>query len=133
MHESRPESRLPVVIAIDDDLTGGIVEASLTSAGYAVIRAQHGAHVLKVLKKNKARVVVLDLNTARRNGLEVLRLLQSHQARGDMRVLALTIQSRAVAEDEARAAGADDFLMRPFNPGELVQRVGQLYARVAAA
>ena len=123
----------PVILAVDNELTAGIIEATLGQAGYKVLRALHGAHALKVVQKNRARVVILDLNTSRRTGLEVIRYLQSHSARDSMGVLVLTVQNRKDAEDDAREAGADDFLMRPFNPGELVQRVGQLYSRGSAA
>ena len=123
----------PVILAVDNELTAGIIEATLGHAGYKVLRALHGAHALKVVQKNKAKVVILDLNTSRRTGLEVIRYLQSHAARDSMGVLVLTVQNRKDAEDDAREAGADDFLMRPFNPGELVERVGQLYSRGNAA
>ena len=135
MSESRRKSdhTFPIILAVDNELTAGIIEATLRQAGYTVLRALHGAHALKVVKKNKARVVILDLNTSRRTGLEVIRYLQSHEARDSMGVLVLTVQNRKDAEDDAREAGADDFLMRPFNPGELVQRVSQLYSRGSAA
>lgn len=133
MAKSRSEQAFPVVVAVDDDLTAGIIEAALEAAGYTVLRALNGAHAHKIVNKNRARVVILDLNTSRRTGLELIRLLQSHASRGSMRVLALTVQRRGDAEEEAREAGADDFLLRPFNPGELVARVSQLYEPVAAA
>ena len=133
MPESKSDQAFPVIVAVDDDLTAGIIEACLRDAGYPVLRAQHGVHALKIVNKNKVRVVILDLNTSRRTGLEVIRLLRTHEARDFMRVLALTVQNRSDAEDDAREAGADDFLMRPFNPGELVRRVDRLYSRVAAA
>lgn len=123
----------PVILAVDNELTAGIIEATLGQAGYKVLRALHGAHALKAVQKNRAKVVILDLNTSRRTGLEVIRYLQGHAARDSMGVLVLTVQNRKDAEDDAREAGADDFLMRPFNPGELVQRVGQLYSRGSAA
>lgn len=131
---SKSGSRVfPVVVAVDDDLTAGIIEGSLGASGYTVLRALNGAHALKIINKNKARVVVLDLNTSRRGGLELIRHLQAHDARAFMRVLALTVQRRGDAEEDAREAGADDFLLRPFNPRELVQRVDRLYEPVAAA
>lgn len=125
--------RSPVIVALDDELTAGIIEGSLRAAGYPVLRALHGAHALKIVNKNKARVVILDLNMSRRTGLEVIRFLQSHVSRDFLRVLALTVQNRKNAEDDAREAGADDFLMRPFDPGELVRKVDRLYSRLAIA
>jgi DNA-binding response OmpR family regulator len=127
---SRADHVLPVIVAVDDELTAGIIEASLKDAGYPVLRALHGLHAVKIVNKNRARVIVVDLNTSRRRGLEIIRSLQTHASRSWMNVLALTVEGRGAAEDEARGAGADDFLMRPFNPLELVRRVDRLYSRV---
>src|SRR5688500_2087107 len=73
-----PDQAFPVVVAVDDDLTAGIIEASLKTAGYRVLRALNGSHALKIINKNAARVVILDLNTSRRTGLELIRLMQAH-------------------------------------------------------
>ena len=125
--------RSPVIVAVDDELTAVIIEASLQGAGYPVLRALHGAHALKIVNKNKARVVIVDLNTSRRTGLEVIRYLQSHVSRDFLRVMALTVQNRSDAEEDAREAGADDFLMRPFDPNDLVRKVDRLFSRLAIA
>lgn len=133
MKRARSNRAFPVVVAVDDQFTAAIIEASLDAAGYTVLRALNGAHALKIVQKNRAKVVVIDLNTSRRTGLELIRLLQGHESREFMRVLALTVQKRGEAEEEARGAGADDFLLRPFNPRELVERVNRLYEPVVAA
>lgn len=117
----------PIVVVVDDDLAAGIVESFLRSAGYPVVRAQHAAQGLTLATRHQARVVVLDLNNSHRTGLEVIRLLRSGKGRG-LRVLALTVQTRAGLEEEARAAGADGFLTRPFHPGDLIESVARLYS-----
>ena len=122
-----------VVVAVDDELAAGIIESSLCDAGHRVIRARHGAEVLQLVAADDAHIVVVDFNTARRSGLEVIRLLQRHRRRAQLRILALTVQGRGLAEHDARDAGADDFLMRPFNPGDLVVKIDRLFSRVAAA
>jgi DNA-binding response OmpR family regulator len=125
--------RSPVIVAVDDELTAGIVEATLRASGYPVLRALHGAHALKIVNKNKARVVIVDLNTSRRTGLEVIRFLQGHGSRDFLRVMAISVQNRSEAEEDAREAGADDFLLRPFDPGDLVRKVDRLFSRLATA
>ena len=117
----------PVIVAVDDELAAGIVESLLNSAGYPVVRAERAGQVVTLATRHQARVVVLDLNSSHRTGLEVIRLLRSGEGR-DLRVLALTVQTRAGLEDEARAAGADDFLTRPFHPGDLIKSVARLYS-----
>lgn len=122
----REEDLSPIVVVVDDDLAAGIVESFLKSAGYPVVRAEHAAQVLILASRHQARVVVLDLNNSHRTGLEVIRFLRKGEGRG-LRVLALTVQTRAGLADEARAAGADSFLTRPFRPGDLIESVARLY------
>lgn len=133
MCDSRPELFSPVVVAVHDDLTAGLIEGTLRPEGYRVIRARHGAHVAQIVLQHQARVVVLDLHTTRRTGIEVIRLLLRQDAMQFVRVLALSVQSSAGAEEEARAAGAHDFVSRPFHPGDLAKRVSQLYSLRAVA
>lgn len=124
----------PIVVVIDDDLAAGMVESFLRSAGYAVVRAEHAGEVLSLAIRQQARVVVLDLSSLHRTGLEVIRLLRSGGGEGrGLRVLALTVQTRAGMADEARAAGADAFLTRPFHPDDLIATVARLYDAPAVA
>ncbi len=117
----------PIIVAVDEDLAAGIVLSLLSSAGYPAIRAGHAGQVLTLANRHRARVVVLDLNSSHRTGLDVIRRLRSGEGKG-LKVLALTVQTRAGLEDEARAAGADDFLTRPFHPGDLIKSVARLYS-----
>lgn len=133
MKEPGSQPSPAVVVAVDDELAAGITESALRDAGYRVIHARHGAEVLKLVASDEARVVVVDFNTSRRGGLEVIRLLQRRPRPAQLRILALTVQGRGLAEHDARHAGADDFLMRPFNPGDLVDKVDRLFSRVTAA
>jgi two-component system, OmpR family, phosphate regulon response regulator PhoB len=123
---SRGRSAAPILVAVDDDLATGIVESLLTSAGYPVVRAERAGQILLLATRHQARVVVLDLNTADRAGLEVIRILRRGEGK-DLGILALTVQTRAGMKDEALAAGADVFLTRPFYPGDLIKSVARLY------
>lgn len=127
----REDGVSPIVVMVDDDLAAGIVESFLKAAGYPVVRAEHAGQVLTLAARHHARVVVLDLNSSHRTGLEVMRLLRSGEGTG-LRVLALTVQTRAGIEDEARAAGADAFLTRPFHAGNLIATVARLFYRAPA-
>ena len=131
MGDSGKRSVDPIVVAIDDDLVAGIVESLLKSAGYAVVRAEQAGQILTLAARHQAQVAVLDLNSSHRTGLEVIRRLRSGEGMG-MRVLALTVQTRAGLEAEARLAGADAFLTRPFDPADLIESVARL-SRAAEA
>jgi len=129
--DSGNESVDPIIVAVDDALAAGIVESFLESAGYPVVRAEHAGQLLTLAARHQAQVAVLDLNSSHRTGLEVIRRLRSGEGRG-LRVLALTVQTRAGLEAEARLAGADAFLTRPFDPADLIESVARL-SRVAEA
>jgi DNA-binding response OmpR family regulator len=128
---SREDGVSPIVVMIDDDLAAGIVESFLKAAGYPVVRAEHASQVVTLAARHHARVVVLDLNSSHRTGPEVIRLLRGGEGKG-LKVLALSVQTRAGIEDEARAAGAEAFLTRPFHPGNLIATVARLYYRAPA-
>ncbi|HEY6552683.1 MAG TPA: response regulator [Vicinamibacteria bacterium] len=125
MGYSRAPGAAPIVVAVDDDLANGIVESLLKSAGYPVVRAKRADQILLLAAGHQSRVVVIDLNTSERAGLDVIRFLRGAEGR-DFRILALTVQTRASMKDEALAAGADAFLSRPFFPGDLIKSVARL-------
>lgn len=126
--DPNPSFPHPVLVAADEELTAGIIEGTLREAGYPVVRASDGSQVAPLLDRHAPRVLVIDVHTARRTGLEVLRLLANRPGRERFRVLAVTAQGRATAERDARVAGADEFLVRPFSPQDLVHCVDRLYS-----
>ena len=133
MSELRSVSVRPVVVAVDDDLAASLIQATLIAAGYLVVRAAHGAQVLKVVNQHHSPLVILDLHTTRRTGREIMRQLRARSVLAMTHVLALSLTRQKSAADEARADGADEFLLRPFNPRDLLASVCRLYAVPAVA
>jgi DNA-binding response OmpR family regulator len=125
---NRREREIPIVVAIGDELTARIVQASLRDAGYEVIRADHGAQVPGLVVLHQPKVVVLDEATRRRGGLELLRQLRNLDGNADRSILFMGMSTRLGLEEEAREAGAHDYLARPFVPDELLSKVHRLYA-----
>jgi CheY-like chemotaxis protein len=112
-----------VVVADDDPVIRGMVAEMLRRAlGVVVAGAADGAEALDVLRLPgvNARVLVLDMQMPVLDGPATLRALRSDPALRDLPVVAM---SAAAAESEARAAGCDLFLRKPFPTTALVAAV----------
>jgi DNA-binding response OmpR family regulator len=120
------------VLVIDDDATvAQVVVAYLERAGVVAEHAADGPAALAAAAENPPDAVVLDLMLPGIDGLEVCRRLRA--ARADLPVLMLT--ARGEEEDRVLGleTGADDYVVKPFSPRELVLRVQSLLRRAGVA
>jgi DNA-binding response OmpR family regulator len=124
-----PEPR-PVLLVDDDASTLEIAGRYLERAGFAVHRAACGANALTIAAEHAPGVVVLDVNLPDLDGFAVLERLRVNVHAGT-RVLMLS--ARGEERDRLRGleGGADDYLVKPFSPRELVARVKILWGRAA--
>jgi DNA-binding response OmpR family regulator len=124
----RETSAGPVVLVVDDDtdlLT--ILTDRLEAAGYAVLTARDGVEALARLQGARPGAVVLDLKMPRLGGLDVLPAIR--RAAPQAYVLVLTGSPNRPLREECRARGADDFLLKPFEAGEVLRRLARGLAR----
>jgi len=99
----------------------------LRDEGYGVDLLSDGAHAADFLRQEGSDVLVLDINLPGRSGLEILRELR---ARGDDRaVILLTARAETQERVTGLDAGADDYLVKPFEMDELVARIRALGRR----
>lgn len=118
-----------ILLVEDDSLLGDGLRAGLGQDGHAVDWVQDGAAADAALRADRFALVVLDLGLPRLAGLDVLRALR---ARDDATpVLILTARDAVADRIEGLDAGADDYLMKPFDLGELKARARALVRRAA--
>jgi two-component system OmpR family response regulator/two-component system response regulator QseB len=118
-----------VLVIEDDALLGDAIQAGLKQAGYAVDWMKDGVSADHALSTEAYAAAVLDLGLPRMSGLEVLRRLRSRNV--PLPVLILTAMD--TVEDRIRGldAGADDYLVKPFDMGELAARLRALIRRAS--
>jgi DNA-binding response OmpR family regulator len=123
------EQPLSVLIADDDDDIRRLVSVVLAQAGIESDAVAGGVAALDAARNHARDVIVLDVRMPDLSGLEVCRAIKSDAATAHSHVLLMS--SNYSAEDVAAgfAAGADDYLAKPFSPRELVRRVGRLLVR----
>jgi two-component system OmpR family response regulator/two-component system response regulator QseB len=122
-----------VLLVEDDALLGDAIQAGLKQSGYAVDWMQDGVSAEQALATEPYAAVVLDLGLPRLSGLEVLRRLRSHNAQKSIHTPVLILTAMDTVDDRIRGldAGADDYLVKPFDMGELAARLRALIRRAS--
>jgi DNA-binding response OmpR family regulator len=117
----------PTVLVVDDEPTvTEVVSIYLRRAGYEVMVASDGQMALDFLEREPPALVVLDLMLPEVDGLEITRWLR---ARGDTPIIMLTARRGEADRILGLELGADDYVVKPFSPQELVSRVKAVLRR----
>lgn len=125
------DPRAPVILVVDDDAAiRTVVRWQLDDAGFRVVEADDGASALRRIRDDHPTLVVLDLSLPRLGGLDVLRSVRGGQAgRSDTPIIVLSGRSGETDRIVGLDFGADDYLVKPFSPGELAARVRSVLRR----
>ena len=116
-----------ILLVEDDALLGDALQAGLKQAGHAVDWARDGVSAETALATGEYAAVVLDLGLPRKDGLEVLRKLRAKKHA--LPVLILTARDTVADRIRGLDAGADDYLVKPCDLGELNARLRALLRR----
>jgi DNA-binding response OmpR family regulator len=100
-----------------------LLEHVLKKAGYAVIKAPNGEEGLKAYKTLKPDLVLLDLNLPDMDGLEVCRKIRAEGPRPKTPILLCSVRSAVAPVAEGLAAGANDYVLKPFDVSDLLSRI----------
>lgn len=118
-----------VLVIEDDVLLGDAIQAGLKQSGYAVDWMKDGISADQALSTEPYAAVVLDLGLPRMSGLEVLRRMRGRNT--PVPVLILTAMDTVDDRIKGLDAGADDYLVKPFDMGELTARLRALVRRAS--
>ena len=118
-----------VLVVDDDPVILRLLEVNFEMEGFAVLSATDGEHGLEQARIGRPDVIVTDIMMPKMNGLELLSALRADSDVADIPVILLSAKAQT---DDVRAgldAGADDYITKPFEPLELVERVTKLLRR----
>src|SRR4051794_26108021 len=118
------------ILVVDDEVTiGEVVGRYLERAGYATRVARDGLAALDAVEDERPDLVVLDLMMPGIDGLEVMRRLRE-RTRSRVAIILLTARGEESDRVIGLSLGADDYVVKPFSPAELVARVDAVLRRV---
>jgi two-component system response regulator MprA len=126
--DSRLPATTPTVLVVDDEprmLT--MMRRVLELEGYIVEVAPDGDIALDTIRRDSIDLLILDVMLPGANGFEVCRIVRRESA---MPILMLTARDEAIDKVTGLDCGADDYVVKPFNPDELTARVRALLRRV---
>jgi CheY-like chemotaxis protein len=127
-----PPEKARVLVADDDPTIIATVRAVLLKHGMECIVAQNGGMAVTLVKASHPHAVILDIHMPFLDGFEVLHAIKQNPQTRDIIVILLT--SLKFEQDIVRGfkLGADDYIVKPFRPLELVARLNRLLQRAAA-
>jgi DNA-binding response OmpR family regulator len=120
------------VLVIDDDPTvQRLAEYVLKKSGYEVLTAANGIEGLRKVKTEKPQLVILDVMLPGMDGFEVCDRLRKDPETAHIPVLMMSAKAQTSDDDTARNVGADEYLVKPASPSEMLRRVARLLGESA--
>ena len=124
LHMQRRRPR--ILIADDDPDLIALVSATLRQSGMDSDTARGGQQALDTASRRPPDAIVLDVNMLDLDGFEVLRKLRHNLATSAIPVLLLTARNQASDIGLGFGSGADDYMVKPFHPADLVERLNKM-------
>ncbi len=124
-----PEERPTIMVAEDDPLSAGILIHRLEKEGLHVLHYPDGAEALEGALANRISMVILDVKMPGMDGFELLERLRKIPAYYDVPIMMLTSMGREEDITKGFDLGADDYMVKPFSPVEVLARVRRLLSR----
>lgn len=118
---------MKILLVEDEDMLSAIIAKGLRKVGYAVDLVFDGEEALEYYEINEYDIIILDLNIPKIDGLDVLRTIRKKDA--DTKILILSARARIDEKILGLDEGANDYLIKPFDFGELEARIRNLLRR----
>jgi DNA-binding response OmpR family regulator len=122
-------SRGKVLVIDDEEYIQHILNFSFGAEGYDVVTAADGEEGIKKAKSEKPDIIVLDIMMPKMDGYEACKRLKTDPNTKSIPVILLTAKGREVDRKLGSQAGADDYVVKPFSPGRLIERVEGMMKR----
>jgi DNA-binding response OmpR family regulator len=120
----------PYLLVVDDEPALRLLLAAYFKKQYEVLLAENGEQALEMLKLSKPQAMVVDISMEGMDGLSLIRELRASTKWHQIPILVLS--GNDTSNDRIVALGADDYLIKPFNPEELEVRLENIQKRMAS-
>ncbi|GBE03357.1 MAG TPA: response regulator [Nitrospirae bacterium] len=121
--------RAKILVVDDEKDILELVAYNLRKEGYDVLTSWDGEEALKLIKKERYSLIILDLMLPGIQGMELCKMLKSSEDNSTIPIIMLTAKSEELDKVLGLEMGADDYITKPFSPRELVARVKAVLRR----
>ncbi len=118
-----------ILIAEDEPDIRELVLFMLRFAGYEVIAATNGEEAVRTASREIPDLILLDVRMPRMTGYEACRLMKANPALRDVPIVFLSAKGQEAEIQSGLDAGAEEYLLKPFSPAELTNRVRGILSR----
>ena len=118
----------PVLIVEDDRNTAALVATYLEKEGFVTVTAYDGQQALDMARQHDPAFIILDVMLPKFDGWEICRRIRKYS---DVPILMLTAREDEIDRVMGLSLGADDYVVKPFSPRELVERVKAILRRTS--
>jgi DNA-binding response OmpR family regulator len=118
-----------VLVVEDDPVILRLLEVNFELEGFAVLLAHDGAEGIEVARAKRPDVIISDIMMPRVSGIELVETLRAEAATASIPVILLSAKAQTGDLKAGMDAGADDYVTKPFEPLDLVDRVNALLSR----
>lgn len=115
------------ILVVDDEVNiTQILEFSIGAEGYEVISAANGEEAIDKARREQPDLIILDIMMPKIDGYEACRILKSNPLTKSIPVVLLTAKGRDIDKRLGYEVGATDYIVKPFSPNKLIERIHQL-------
>lgn len=119
--------KVPRILCVDDEpMNLDLLEAMLTPRGFDVLKAENGRKALEAIEKHKVDAVLLDVMMPGIDGFEVCKRIKLDERYRNIPVVMVTALSSTPDRIKGIEAGAEDFISKPFDQGQVLARIKML-------
>jgi len=122
----------PKILIVDDDPDIlDVLEITLSEENYTILKALDGEEAMKIIKSKNLDLVLLDYNMPKMNGRQVCQEVKKDLLMQYLPIVMLTGKGEVTDKIDGLDAGADDYIVKPFEPKELLARIRMILRRAA--
>jgi DNA-binding response OmpR family regulator len=118
-----------ILIAEDEPDIRELVAFTLRFAGYEVVVAQNGEEAVQLAARELPDMALMDVRMPRMTGYDACRAIKAHPELKDMPVVFLSAKGQEAEIESGLEAGAEEYLLKPFAPDQLIERVRAILVR----
>ena len=124
------QAAIRVLVTDDEPVTRLLLKGLLRREGFDVLEASTGQQAIDIAMRERPDLLIIDLNMPEMNGYEAIGRLRTDAEMEALPILVLTADESAGVERRVLELGADDYIVKPFDPGILLSRVNAIFRRL---